>query len=263
MNDYLRCENVTKAFGALKAVDNLSFSVTENEILGITGPNGAGKTTLFEVISGFNPATSGTVRLTGTDITQLAPHRICHHGMMRVFQSTAVFDSLPVWQNVYVGYAFGRRHAPLHSLFRISGADRAACHRALDRVGLVEKANTPIAELTVLERKFLMIASALVAEPKILLLDEPVGGLTDTEIEDVFNLLVRLKQDGATIIVIEHVMRFMVRIADRILVMHHGQLIFDDVPSALARDETVRSIYLGDKEAAKMVAAETTKGGRS
>lgn len=259
-HEYLKCIGVTKAFGALQAVDNMSFAVAENEILGITGPNGAGKTTLFEVISGFNPATSGSVWLTGSEITHLAPHRICHHGMMRVFQSTAVFDSLPVWQNVYVGHAFGRRHAKLRSLLRISRADRLACQKALDRVGLGDKAERPVSELTVLERKFLMIASALVAEPKILLLDEPVGGLTEEEIEHVFNLLVRLKQEGATILVIEHVMRFMVRIADRILVMHHGQLIFDDVPSALARDETVRAIYLGEKEAAKLVSEETTQG---
>lgn len=255
MADYLRCENITKAFGALRAVNDMSFSVARNEILGITGPNGAGKTTLFEVISGFNSATSGKVFLDGEDITALPAHEICHHGMMRVFQSTAVFQSLPAWQNVYVGHAFGRGRNSPGSLLRISRADKRACMAALERVGLGEKAQEPIARLSVLERKFLMIASALVCEPKILLLDEPVGGLTTEETEQVFNLLVSLKKDGATIVVIEHVMRFMTRIADRIIVMHHGELIFDDIPEKLAHDEKVRTIYLGDKEAARMARA--------
>lgn len=252
MSEYLQCINVTKSFGALKAVNNMSFSVAKGEILGITGPNGAGKTTLFEAISGFNPATSGTVSLEGEDITNLAPHRICHRGMMRVFQSTAVFGSLPAWQNILIGQAFGRPDRSVLSLARISAADRQKCIEALEIVGLADKAEAPVSELTVLERKFLMIASALVADPKILLLDEPVGGLTEEEIEAVFQMLNRLRGDGATILLIEHVMRFMVRIADRVLVMHHGELIFDDLPSELAHNHTVRSVYLGEAEAERL-----------
>lgn len=256
MPHFLSCVEVSKHFGALKAMNKMSFGVTRNEILGITGPNGAGKTTLFEVISGFSKATSGKIVLDGEDITALPPHVICNRGMMRVFQSTAAFDSMPAWQNVYIGHAFGRRRAPLRSLIGISRADRMACLEALDRVGLAAKANAPMAQLSVLERKFLMMASALVCTPKLLLLDEPVGGLTHEESDAVFNLLTRLKQDGATIVVIEHVMRFLVRIADRIIVMHHGELIFDGAPSLLARDETVRRVYLGEKEAERMNRAE-------
>jgi len=259
MTEYLHCENVTKSFGALNAVNNLSFSVSRNEILGITGPNGAGKTTLFEVISGFNPATSGSVVLEGEDISRYPPHKICYLGMMRVFQSTAAFDSLPTWQNVFIGHCFGRRDASLRSLFKVEKEDYEACCRALEKVGLLEKASAPVSALTGLERKFLMIASALVASPKILLLDEPVGGLTDDEIEAVYDLLVGLKKDGATIIVVEHVMRFMVRLADRIMVMHHGELIFDDVPAALAADPTVREVYLGQREADKISADTRVK----
>lgn len=256
MSHFLSCVEVSKNFGALRAVNRMSFGVNQNEILGITGPNGAGKTTLFEVISGFSKATSGKVVLDGEDITALPPHVICNRGMMRVFQSTAAFDSLPAWQNVYIGHAFGHRRAPLRSLVGITRADRLACLDALHRVGLAAKANAPIAQLSVLERKFLMMASALVCSPKLLLLDEPVGGLTNEESNAVFDLLISLKQDGATIVVIEHVMRFMVRIADRIIVMHHGELIFDGAPGQLARDETVRRVYLGEKEAERLTRAE-------
>lgn len=259
MTAILECRSVTKSFGALRAVNDITFSVQRNEVLGITGPNGAGKTTLFEVVSGFSRASSGTVHLGGEDITELAPHVICSRGMMRVFQSAAAFDTLTAWQNVYIGHAFSRRHPPLMSLLRITREDRASCLEALERVGLAHRANTRVAELPVLERKFLMIASALVSNPSILMLDEPVGGLTQDEIDQVFDLLTSLRKNGATIVVIEHVMRFMVKIADRVMVMHHGEMIFDGEPGRLARDETVRSIYLGEKEASRIAGAEERK----
>lgn len=175
-DDLLVCERVTKQFGSLAAVKDLSFSARRGEILGIGGPNGAGKTTLFDVLSGLNEATSGRVLLDGKDITRAAPEAICHAGIARTFQLNACFDSLTVRENVQVGAVFGRAVHRLPGL-RPSAEAQAATDEAPALVGLADKGSAVAGALPVLDRKLLMLADAMATRPKLLLMDEPVGGL--------------------------------------------------------------------------------------
>jgi len=247
----LSCRGVSKYFGAMAAVKDLSFDLREGEIFGIGGPNGAGKTTLFEVISGLSPADRGEVVFDGRDITAWAPEAICHAGLARVFQSNAAFDSLTVAQNVVIGSVYGHTRLPLVPL-RI---DRAAYERvqaALELVGLIDKAGQRADRLPVIDRKLLMFASAIASEPKLLMLDEPVGGLNPHEIERIQRLVRDLAGRGTTIILIEHVMRFMVQLAERVMIMHHGEKIFEGPAAQLPRDPTVASVYLGERAARRL-----------
>lgn len=258
----LSCRNISKYFGAMAAVQNLSFDVRAGRIFGIAGPNGAGKTTVFETISGFERADSGAVLLDGRDITALPAHAICHLGLARTFQSVTSFDSMTAWGNVLVGAAFGLGQRALPPM-RVSASMKENVARALARVGLSDMADRPARSLSVLERKFLMIATALVTEPKIILMDEPVGGLNPQEIEQVIVLLRRLSQDGTTLVVIEHVMRFMVQIADQVLILHHGEKIFDGPPSGIVSDPTVRQVYLGERAANRLARFVESSGVRA
>src|SRR6185503_6136237 len=178
----LSCRNVSKQFGALTAVDDLSFDLAAGEMLGIGGPNGAGKTTLFEVISGLNPATSGAVLFEGRDITRLSPEAICHAGIARTFQLNASFDRLSVRDNVRVAAYFGRDNRVIPGL-RMGRETEAPVDSALDAVGWRGDQRALAGQLPVLDRKLLMLAGALATRPKLLLMDEPVGGLNPQEIE--------------------------------------------------------------------------------
>lgn len=240
----LSCRNVGKSFGALAAVNDLSFDVGAGEILGIGGPNGAGKTTLFEVISGLNPASSGTILLSCRDITRLAPEEICHAGVARTFQLNAGFDSLTARENVLVGAYFGRANRIMPS-FRVGREATEAADEAMALVGIEGSANRITGKLPVLERKLLMMASAVATKPKLLLMDEPVGGLTAKEIDRVMQAVRTIKASGVTIILIEHVMRFLVQLSDRVIIMHHGEKIFEGPPGNLVNDRTVVDVYLG------------------
>ncbi len=257
----LVCEEVGKSFGQLAAVKSLTFSVRPGEIFGIGGPNGAGKTTLFEVISGVSPATAGRVRFDGHDITGRAPHEICHLGLARVFQSNAAFDRLTALQNVLIGAVYGQRQRRLLPM-SISRAARERAYDALEAVGLAGKAQEPVSRLPVLDRKLLMFASALATDPKLILLDEPVGGLNPQEIDRVMALVRQLAASGITIVLIEHVMRFMVRLSSRVMILHHGEKIFEGAPEALPHDPTVASVYLGEA-AAQRLAKMVAEGGRA
>lgn len=241
----LSCKNVRKSFGALTAVRDLSFDVGAGEILGIGGPNGAGKTTLFEVISGLNPASSGTIALDGQVITGLAPQQICHAGIARTFQLNAGFDSMTARQNVLVGAYFGQKNRAVPTL-RAGKDANDATDAALDLLGLTDKADAITGKLPVLDRKLLMMASAMATRPKLLLMDEPVGGLTASEVDRVMDAVRAIKRAGITIILIEHVMRFLVRLSDRVMIMHHGEKIFEGAPADLANDRTVVDVYLGE-----------------
>lgn len=240
----LSCSHVSKHFGALAAVNDLSFDVVEGEILGIGGPNGAGKTTLFEVISGLNPATAGEVIFAGRPITRLSPERICHEGIARTFQLNAGFDSLTLRENVLVGAHFGREDRLLPGV-RIGRDARSRAEAALAAVGLADRADALTEKIPVLDRKLLMIASALATEPRLLLMDEPVGGLTPREIDRVMDVVHGLKGHGVTVILIEHVMRFLVQLSTRVLVMHHGEKLYEGPPDGLASDAKVVEVYLG------------------
>jgi branched-chain amino acid transport system ATP-binding protein len=241
----LTCKDVSKHFGALAAVNNLSFDVYPGDVLGIGGPNGAGKTTLFEVISGLNPATGGTITFQGQDITKASPESICHAGVARTFQLNASFESLSVRDNVRVAAYFGRQNRNLPGL-RIGPEADDTASSALAAVGLTNKDTRIAGELPVLDRKLLMLAGALATNPKLLLMDEPVGGLNPKEIDHMMAAVRRIAAKGITIILIEHVMRFLVQLSNRVLIMHHGERIYEGPPTGLVKDKTVVDVYLGE-----------------
>ena len=241
----LACRGVCKNFGALAAVKDLSFEVRPGEVLGIGGPNGAGKTTLFEVISGLGRADSGAILFDSQDLLGLSPEAICHRGIARTFQLNAGFDTLTTLENVLVSGQYGVSDRRWPSLV----FDPALMRRArdvLDLVGLGERGGAVVRHLPVLDRKRLMIATALMTEPKLLLLDEPVGGLNPAEIDAMMALIGALPGQGVTLILIEHVMRFLVQLSTRVLIMHHGEKIYEGSADGLVRDRTVVDVYLGE-----------------
>ena len=241
----LSVRNVSKQFGALTAVKDLSFDVNEGEVLGIGGPNGAGKTTLFEVISGLNPATKGTILFNGSDITHAPPEAICHAGIARTFQLNAGFDSLTLRDNVRVAAYFGRNNRRIPGL-SIGRDVEAQVDAAIAAVGLAGREHLITGQLPVLDRKLLMLAGAIATQPKLLLMDEPVGGLNPKEIDQMMELVASLRARGITIILIEHVMRFLVQLSSRVLILHHGERIYEGSPKGLVRDRTVIDVYLGE-----------------
>jgi len=247
----LSCQGVSKYFGALAAVKDFSFELHEGEILGIGGPNGAGKTTLFDVVSGLQPADAGKIVFKGEDITAAAPAELCHRGLARVFQSIATFDSMNVRENVVIGAIYGHRRWFMPPL-TYGKAMLARADAAIEMVGLTAHARLPIAKLPVLDRKLAMMASALATEPSLLLLDEPVGGLNPHEIDRVMEVVRSLSGRGMTIILIEHVMRFMVQLSSRIIIMQQGEKIYEGSPQGMVRDPTVVSVYLGDQTAQRL-----------
>jgi branched-chain amino acid transport system ATP-binding protein len=241
----LSCIHVSKYFGALAAVHDLSFELRPGEILGIGGPNGAGKTTLFEIISGLNPASEGEIQFEGRDITRLSPEAICHAGIARTFQLNASFDRLSVRDNVRVAAYFGRDNRLIPGL-RMGRETETHVDAALDSVGWRGDQKMLAGQLPVLDRKLLMLAGALATRPKLLLMDEPVGGLNPQEIELMMDTVRRIAASGVTIILIEHVMRFLVQLSERVMIMHHGEKIYEGPPQGLVKDRTVIDVYLGE-----------------
>jgi branched-chain amino acid transport system ATP-binding protein len=235
-------------FGALRAVDDVSLDVPEGQVLGICGPNGAGKTTLMDAVTGFVPVAAGEVRLGGRAITGLRPHRIAREGLLRTFQLNAGFDRMSVFDNVLAAALFARPAGRAFLPFA-RRADHDAARRAMDRVGL-GGAGAEARGLPVLDRKRLMLAQALVADPQVLLLDEPVGGLTPGETDSFAALLSGLRAEGLTLILIEHVLPFLIGVSDRAVVMAQGKVIYDGAPAPLTSDPAVVAAYLGQGRAA-------------
>ena len=239
----LVCHEVTKRFGALAAVDGFSMTVERGEILGIGGPNGAGKTTLFDVITGVTRASAGRITLGGQEITGLSADRICQLGLARTFQLNAAFDGLTLLQNAEVAAYYGRRRRlPGFTLDRES---RTKARAALDLVGLTEGLDRPARDVPVLDRKLLMIAGALATEPDLILLDEPVGGLSPHEIDQVIGIVRRIAAGGVTVVLIEHVMRFLLALSERVIIMHQGRSLYEGPPEGVAEDAGVVETYLG------------------
>ena len=234
---------VSKLYGGLRAVDDLSFSVLPGELLGIAGPNGAGKTTLFDTISGHTIASSGEIELASQSIRGAKIHHRCRLGLARTFQHPSAAETMTALENAYLAASFRRgrgRGGP--------GARRYDVARgmaALELVGLQHRAGTVASRLPVYDRKRLMIATGLATEPLVLLLDEPFGGLNPSEIDDTIALLKRIGGTGVAIVCIEHVMRALVALADRVLVMHHGAQLFLGSPAEMLRDQRVIEVYLG------------------
>lgn len=247
----LECREVSKHFGALAAVDGISFAMRPGEILGVAGPNGAGKTTLFDVISGLQPISGGHIRFAGREIGGAEPEDICHLGLTRTFQLNAAFETMTVQENIEVAAYFGARRRQIPGLGR--GRDtRRRARDALSLVGLEDKRFQPAATLPVVDRKLLMIGSAMACEPKLILLDEPIGGLNAEETATVKALLVRIRDRGVSLIVIEHVMHFLMTLADRLLVMHHGAQLFEGSAAELLADDRVVRLYLGRQAAERL-----------
>ncbi|MBC7105175.1 MAG: ABC transporter ATP-binding protein, partial [Firmicutes bacterium] len=227
----LRVEGLTKRFGGLLAVNEVSFHVAKGEIMAIIGPNGAGKTTVFNLISGLLRPTSGGIYLEGAPIAGLRPHQIAARGIARTFQTTALFDQLRVIDNLVVAHRLRTTHGLLDTLFhtRRWRADRekslARALEVLDFVGLREKALNPVPTLSQEEQKRLAIGVALATDPKVLLLDEPTAGLIQEETDGIMRLIRKLKAAGITVCVIEHKMRLVMDLAERIVVLNYGNKI--------------------------------------
>ena len=237
----LEGEGVTKYFGGLAAVSNVDFNVEQGEVLGLIGPNGAGKTTLFNLISAVLTPKSGTIRFKGEDITGLSPHKICRMGVARTFQLVKVFADMPVVDNVVIGSYFGMSPG-------MSAKDAAReAGELLEFVGLSAVKETPARDLTLANQKRLEVAGALATKPEVLLLDELMAGLNPTEITLAMELIARIRDKGITIIMIEHVMKAIMNVCERIMVLHHGQKIAEGTPQEIATSETVVKIYLGEK----------------
>ncbi|MGI9413337.1 MAG: ABC transporter ATP-binding protein [Hyphomicrobiales bacterium] len=240
----LRCKGVTATFGSLVAVDHMDLTASEGETIGIGGPNGAGKTTFLDLVSGLLPLADGEIVFDGETVGGRPPHRICHMGIARTFQLNAGFEALTVLENVLAATVFGARTNTSRGLF-YSRPDLERAEALLEEFDLADKAGALVANVTVLDRKKLMVATALATEPRLLLLDEPVGGLTPHEIDAFVDLIATLKGRGLTIIFIEHVMRFLTAVATRAVIMHHGATIYDGDPQGIAHDGAVTEIYLG------------------
>lgn len=242
-DDLLECRGLTRRFGALAAVNDLSLSVRRGEIFGISGPNGAGKTTLFNLLSGHVRPTSGSIRFEGREIAGVASHRICHLGIARTFQLPLVFGSGTVAENAMVGAYFGKRPGVAGLTF---GADaEARVDDALRMTGLSARRDVEAAQLPVFDKKRLMVASALATQPTILMLDEPVGGLNHREVDEFVALIRTLRETGLTIMLIEHVMRALMPLSDRVMIMHHGEKLAEGAPDEIRANPEVIRVYLG------------------
>ena len=237
----LEARGITKLYGGLRAVDGVSFAVAPGEVLGIAGPNGAGKTTLFDTITGHTFASGGDILLAGEPIRGTKIHHRCRLGLARTFQHPVAADTLTVLENAYLAASFRRGRTGRRS----RSDDVAAGQAALARVGLEDRATVPAALLPVYDRKRLMIATALATDPLVLLLDEPFGGLSLGEIDATMALIGRIRDSGVAIVCIEHVMRALVALADRVLVMHHGAELFAGTPAEMLKDRRVIDVYLG------------------
>lgn len=239
MSHLLEVKNLTRTFGGLTAVDNLSFHVDRGEVVGLIGPNGAGKTTCFNLISGAMRPTSGVVVFKGDDVTGRKSHQMCELGLTRTFQVVQPFPDVSALQNVMIG-AFVRRRSA-------AAAERKA-HEVLETVGLAHKADLLGRELTLMELKMLEIAKGLATEPDLLLLDEVAAGLTPVEIEDILTLVRRLNDEGMTFLVVEHVMKVIMSLSHRIVVLNFGSLIAQGTPGEISRNQAVLDAYLGEEE---------------
>jgi branched-chain amino acid transport system ATP-binding protein len=234
----LELKGVCKNFGGLKAVSQVSLDLEEGEILGIIGPNGAGKTTLFNTITGFCKPDEGQIRFEGENLIDLKPHQICQKGMVRTFQIVKPFLQLTVLENVVIAALNRTKHVQ-------EATERAL--KTLEFAGLKEKENTLATGLTLPHRKRLELARALATEPKLLLLDEVMAGLTPTEVDELVRLLKEINKKGITILLIEHVMRGVMALSKRVIVLNYGEEIAEGVPEEVVKNRQVIEAYLGEE----------------
>jgi branched-chain amino acid transport system ATP-binding protein len=236
MTDALVITGLSKRFGGLRAVQDVSFTVKQNETLALIGPNGAGKTTSFHLITGFHRADAGSVKAFGQEIVGLKPHDVCALGLARTFQVAKPFGAMTVLANVMTGAFLRDRHVA-------SARDRA--REAIEFVGLSAREQTRAKDLTTIDQRRLEMARALATQPKILLLDEVMAGLNPAEIDQAVALVEKLSQAGLTIVIVEHVMRAIMAVARHIVVLDHGQKIAEGAPKQIVENPEVIRAYLG------------------
>jgi branched-chain amino acid transport system ATP-binding protein len=236
----LACEQVSKHFGALAAVQSVSFTLAESEILGMIGPNGAGKTTLFNCIIGINPPDNGRVIFDGTDITRKKTHQICRLGLAKTSQIMEPFRTMTVFENVLVGALYGGQMS--------MAAARQETENVIEFVGLGDQSGKPSAAISVPARRRLELARALATGAKVLLLDENMAGLNPSEIDSALDLLRKIRDAGKSMVVVEHVMRAVMGISDRIVVLNYGAMIAEGSPEGVVNSQDVIQAYLGDSK---------------
>jgi len=230
---------LTKRFGGLYAVTGVDLHVEQGETVGLIGPNGAGKTTLFNLVSGALKPDAGTITFKGRNVTGLSPNQICRAGIARTFQTVKVFANMPVIDNVRLGALFGK-----------TGADAAGAaakaEEMLDFVGLSAVKMSTARDLTLVRQKQVEVARALATRPELLMLDELMAGLNPAEVAQAMDLVNRIRQRGVTVLMIEHVMKAVMGVCDRIVVLHHGEKIAEGTPQEIAANRTVIEVYLGE-----------------
>jgi branched-chain amino acid transport system ATP-binding protein len=245
----LQVQDLTKRFGGLQALTDVTFDLAEGEILGLIGPNGAGKTTLFNVINGVYAPERGRVTFRDEDITGLPSYEVAQRGLARTHQVVRPLNDLSVQENVMVGACYGREKHSLKEARRVAG-------EALTQVGLIDRADQPAGSLNVAQKKRLEMARALAAKPYLLLLDEVLAGLNPSEITSMMATVRAIRDQGISILMIEHVMQAIMAISDRILVLDYGLLIAAGAPEEVANNPQVIEAYLGDPKMTAQLMAE-------
>jgi branched-chain amino acid transport system ATP-binding protein len=245
----LQVQDLTKRFGGLQALSDITFDLAEGQILGLIGPNGAGKTTLFNVINGVYAPERGRVTFRGEDITGLPSYEVARRGLARTHQVVRPLNDLSVRENVMVGACYGREKHSLKEARRVAD-------ESLTQVGLIDRAGQPAGSLNVAQKKRLEMARALAAEPYLILLDEVLAGLNPSEIAAMMETVRAIRDQGITILMIEHVMQAIMAISDRILVLDYGLLIAAGAPEEVANNPQVIEAYLGDPKMTAQLMAE-------
>jgi branched-chain amino acid transport system ATP-binding protein len=251
MADLISTQNLTKRFDGLVAVNQVNFNLQEGQVAGIIGPNGSGKTTLFNLLSGFFPPSAGKITFCGKDITKIPPHKRVEMGMARTFQLVSVFDSLTVWENLVLStIRFKREQQSVQNFFFAPARKKIVvddCLKSLELVGLDKKASARTSELSYGDKRMLEIAIGLSLKPRVLLLDEPLSGLSDHEIGGVLDLIHRVKENFA-LVIIDHKISKIVGVVKKLSVMNEGKILCEGDPEQVLRDPAVRECYWGKEE---------------
>ena len=253
MTILLSLQGVSKRFGGLQALSNVTFDLPEGQILGLIGPNGAGKTTLFNAINGVYPPENGRIVFRDQEVTRYKPYQLARMGMARTHQIVRPLSELTVRENVMVGACFGRENQNLGNALKIAD-------KVLEFVGLTSRTEQLAGSLNVAQKKRLEMARALAANPYLLLLDEVLAGLNPSEIDSMIQIVLKIREQGITIIMIEHVMKAVMNVSDRILVLDYGTQIAEGNPEAISKDPKVIEAYLGDPRLAEQLLEDEEHG---